>query len=255
MMCCFFVAPILLTSWALGQTTEQPLSFEVASVKPASASIKTKDDYTEGYNAGLRAALAARGIRVSGQRVEVTDNSLRDLIRLSYEVKDYQISAPGWMAEGKYEIAATMPAGATRSQAPPMMRTLLEQRFHLKLHRETRKMPVYALVEAKGGARLLKSAYRAGNGMASAGRIVGMAQSLSQFADLMTKASGHTVVDATGIAGAFDFDLNFTPDASEEGGPGLESALREKFGLRLEKREIPVEVLVIDQADRVPVAN
>src|SRR5579872_590342 len=240
MNCRFLVAP-LLVSWALGQTTEQPLSFEVASVKPAPASIQTKDLYTEGYNAGMRAALAGRGIRVAGLRVDVTDNSLRDLIRLSYEVKDYQISAPGWMAEEKYEVAATMPVGANRGQAPEMMRTLLQQRFHLKLHRETRKMTVYALVEAKAGAKLVKSAYRAGNGMASTGRIVGMAQSLSQFADLMTKAGGHTVVDATGIAGIYDFDLTFAPDASEEAGPGLESALREKYGLRLEKREMPVE--------------
>src|ERR1035441_2815317 len=89
---CLIVAlcVVLASCAALGQTGGTPLSFEVASVKPASAPIATKDDYTEGYNAGMRAALAAQGLRIVGQRVTVTDNSLKDLIRLAYQVKEYQ---------------------------------------------------------------------------------------------------------------------------------------------------------------------
>src|ERR1035438_6946337 len=148
---------VLAASAAFGQTAGTPLSFEVASVKPASAPIATKDAYTEGYNAGMRSALAAQGLRVVGQRVTVTDNTLKDLIRLAYQVKDHQISGPAWIATEKYEIAAVMPAGANRSQAAEMLRTLLGQRFHLELHRETRKMAVYALVGGKGGPKLIAS--------------------------------------------------------------------------------------------------
>src|SRR5664279_1691629 len=91
------VVLVLASRSAAAQTSAKPLSFEVASVKPASAPIDTKDDYTAGYNAGMRGALAMQGMRISGQRVNVTDNSLKDLIRLAYQVKEYRISAPAWM--------------------------------------------------------------------------------------------------------------------------------------------------------------
>src|SRR5581483_5324506 len=134
---------ILITRSAPGQDANQRRSFEVASVKPAAAPIQTKDDYTAGYNAGMRAALSSFGMRITGQRINITDNSLRDLIRLAYRVKDYQINAPNWMATEKYEVVANMPAGANASQAPEMLQTLLETRFHLKLHRETKRTAVY----------------------------------------------------------------------------------------------------------------
>lgn len=251
---------ILLPAPALfGQPASSPLSFEVASVKPASAAIATKDEYSAGYNAGMRAALAAQGLRVRGRSVNVTDNSLRDLIRMAYQVKDYQISAPGWIAQEKYQIAATMPAGATRADVPEMLRTLLEQRFHLKLHRETRKMAVYALVEAKGGAKLTAAPAdrRAGPGFAREGQVQALSCSLDAFADLLTKAEDRVVVDTTGITGLYDFDLNYQPETAstaEDTRPTLAAVLRER-GLRLERRELPAEVLVIDQADKVPTEN
>jgi uncharacterized protein (TIGR03435 family) len=242
---------------AYGQTAEAPLSFEVASVKK-SVEPPAKDDYTAGYNAGVRAALAARGLRISGQRVNVTDTSLRDLIRLAYQVKDHQISGPAWMAEEKFEIAATMPPGTDGSQAPQMLRTLLEQRFHLKLHRETRPLTVYALVEANGGAKLkAASATRGSPGIVSDGRLRAFVCSLGALADLLTKAAGVTVIDETGIVGQYDFDFSYAPEsgaAVSEIAPTLSGALLQ-LGLRLDKRKMAVEVLVIEQADRVPTEN
>lgn len=243
-LACILTAPGPLR----GQTPAKPLSFEVASVKPASAPVATKDDYSAGYNAGMRAAMAAQGLRVRGNRVTIVDNSLRDLIRLAYQVKDYQIAAPGWMAEEKYQVDATLPAGATAAQAPEMLRTLLEERFHLKLHRESRKMPVYALVESKGGAKLTPSQYKAGTTVANPGRAVAVASTVAAFADALSKAEDRIVVDSTGIAGSFDFNLTYTPET-------LASLLNEQYGLRLEKREQPLEVLVIESADKVPSEN
>src|SRR5579883_3441379 len=147
-------ALLLLSAWAAYGQADKPLSFDVASVKSASAPITTKDDYTAGYNAGMRSALASFGMRFSGQRGTVTDNTLRDLVRMAYQVKDSQIIAPAWTADEKYEIAATMPEGATRAQAPEMLRTLLEQRFHLKAHRETREMAAFVLLQGPKGAKL-----------------------------------------------------------------------------------------------------
>jgi uncharacterized protein (TIGR03435 family) len=258
------ISVVLALGAAFGQTAGTPLSFEVASVKPASAPIATKDAYTEGYNAGMRAALAAQGLRIVGQRVTVTDNSLKDLIRLAYQVKDHQISGPAWMATEKYEIAATMPAGASRGQVPEMLQTLLAERFHLKLHREMRKMAVYALVAAKGGPKLTAAAGpasgRGGTGWTSsnAGRVLAKAASMAAFADLLSKAAGRPVIDMTRLTGLYDFDLTYTPELSAtaaDAGPTLATALLEQLGLKLEKREMQVEVLVIESADKVPTEN
>ena len=256
--------PVVLASCAaFGQTAWTPPSFEVASVKPASAPIATKDAYTEGYNAGMRAAMAAQGLRIVGQRVTVIDNSLKDLIRLAYQVKDHQISGPAWMATERYEIAATMSAGTNLSQVPEMLQTLLKERFHLKLHQETRKMAVYALVVAKGGPKLTAATApangRGGTGWVSSnGRVGAKDSSVASFADLLSKAADRPVIDMTGLTGLYDFDVNYTPSLSAtatDAGATLETAVLEQLGLKLEKREMQVEVLVIESADKVPTAN
>src|ERR1039457_2700417 len=239
--------PVVLASCAaFGQTAWTPPSFEVASVKPASAPIATKDAYTAGYNAGMRAARAAQGLRIVGQRVTVIDNSLKDMIRLAYQVKDHQISGPAWMATERYEIAATMSAGTNLSQVPEMLQTLLKERFHLKLHQETRKMAVYALVVAKGGPKLTAATApangRGGTGWVSSnGRVGAKDSSVASFADLLSKAADRPVIDMTGLTGLYDFDVNYTPSLSAtatDADATLETAVLEQLGLKLEKREM-----------------
>jgi uncharacterized protein (TIGR03435 family) len=261
----YLAVPALLASCAsFGQTAGAPLSFEVASVKPASAPIATKDEYTEGYNAGLRMALASQGLRIAGLRVTVTDNSLKDLIRLAFQVKDYQISAPPWMATAKYDIAAVMPAGANRCQAPEMLRRLLEDRFHLKLHREMRKTPVYALVAARNGPKLTATAVPANGRAASAwagannGRLLAKASTLDAFAELLSKGADRPVIDGTGLAGLYDFDLTYSPEltaTAADSGPALAAVLQEQLGLKMEKRDVQMEILAIDSADKAPTEN
>jgi uncharacterized protein (TIGR03435 family) len=256
-----FAAPLLLlsTSLAQPQKPDQPLAFEVASVKPASAPIKTKDDYSEGYNAGMRAAMASAGMRISGTRVNITDNSLSDMVRLAYQVKDYQISAPAWMSAEKYEVVANMPAGSTRAQAPAMLQALLATRFHLRFHREQKKLPIYALVALKGGAKLtpLEGTGKGSGGAVmrgGEGRVLAKRTTLPEFADLLTKVCDRPVIESTGLAGAFDFDLTFSGDLTTDSLPALSEALA-ALGLKLEKRDAPVEILVIDGADKVPIEN
>jgi len=254
---------LILMFWAFFlQSEAPPLAFEVASVKPASAPIATKDVYTEGYNAGMRAALAAQGVRVVGLRVTATDLTLRELIRAAFEVKEHQISGPSWMADEKYEIAAVMPAGSTREQVPAMLRTLLAERFHLKVHREKRKMAVYALVPVKSGAKLKAAAGgRAWSAWAgpNSGRLHILNSPVAALAEQLSKISDRPVIDATELAGNFDMDLAYEAGLSatetESTRVSLATALAEQLGLRLEKRDAEVELLVIDQADKVPAAN
>jgi len=251
----------LMFQTSFTQVPGQPLSFEVASVKPASAPIATKDEYTAGFNAGMRQALASAGMRISGQRVNITDNSLTDLIRLAWQMKEYQIAAPAWMASEKYEIVANMPPGADRGKAPEMLRTLLETRFHLQLHKEMRRLPVYALIALRTGAKLTAAAAppnaRGSSGVRD-GRILAKNTSLSVFADLLAKVSDRPVVDETGLTGIYDFDLTYDPQLSaapsDAALPTLTAALAE-LGLKLEKRDMQMEVLVVDRADKVPTGN
>jgi uncharacterized protein (TIGR03435 family) len=211
----------------------------------------------------MRAALASAGMRVAGQRVNITDNSLTDLIRIAWQVKEYQIIAPSWMATEKYEIIANMPPGADRSQAPAMLQTLLAARFHLQLHKETRQIPVYALVAAKGGPKLTAAAgppnKRPGDAWTESGaaHLRALNSPAAAFADLLTKVSDRPVIDATGLTGIYDFDLTYAPGLSAtltDAGPTLAAALAE-IGLKLEKRDTPMEVLAVDHADKVPTEN
>jgi uncharacterized protein (TIGR03435 family) len=127
-----------------------------------------------------------------------------------------------------------------------------------------RKMAVYALVAAKGGPKLTAAAGpasgRGGTGWTSsnAGRVLAKAASMAAFADLLSKAAGRPVIDMTRLTGLYDFDLTYTPELSAtaaDAGPTLATALLEQLGLKLEKREMQVEVLVIESADKVPTEN
>jgi len=128
-----------------------PLAFEVASIKPAAPLDPM----------AIAQGKVRVGMKVDGAICDIGSFSLRDLIRTAYEVKDYQISgvdslgAP--MDAQRFNIQATMPEGATEKQVPQMLQTLLAERFKLVIHRESKDQSVYALVVAKGGAKLKAS--------------------------------------------------------------------------------------------------
>jgi uncharacterized protein (TIGR03435 family) len=132
---------------APGQATPK-LEFEVASVKPSATS-----------QGGLRGALM--GGPGTGDPIRITGNgiTLARLIGTAYDVPFDQISGPAWLQEEHYDIAAKVPAGATKDQVKPMWQSLLAERFGLAFHREPKEFPVYELTLAKGGAKLKTTAY------------------------------------------------------------------------------------------------
>ncbi len=125
-----------------------PLAFEVASIKPAGPLDP----------AAIQQGKAHIGMKVDGAICDIGSFSLKDLIRTAYEVKDYQItgadSLGSPMDAQRFNIQATMPAGATEKQVPQMLQTLLADRFKLVIRRESKDQSVYALVVAKGGPKL-----------------------------------------------------------------------------------------------------
>lgn len=127
-------------------------AFEVASIRPAAPLDMTK------LAAAVQAGQMPRlGPRVVGTRAEYIYMALRDLIVLAYNVKPYQITGPDWLTSQRFDIVAKLPDGASKDDAPKMLQALLEERFKLALHRESKEHPVLALVVGKGGPKMKES--------------------------------------------------------------------------------------------------
>jgi uncharacterized protein (TIGR03435 family) len=146
-----FPAGLALTAIAaLAQTAP---TFEVASVKPAAPldMVKMAQSIQNGQMPKI-------GAHVDAARAEYTYMALKELIVMAYKVKPYQITGPDWLASQRFDIVAKMPEGATKADAPKMLRALLEDRFKLTVHRDKKENPVLALVVAKGGPKMEESA-------------------------------------------------------------------------------------------------
>lgn len=188
-----------------------------------------------------------------------TNTSLRDLIETAYGVRAYQISGPDWIKSERYDIAAKTATSANRNQILAMLRTLLTERFGLALHREQKVLPVYELTVAKGGPKLQTVQNDGHNSINSnSGHIVGEKASLGGLAEALSRRVERPVLDKTGLSGAFNFTLQWTPEsASESGadGPSIFTALPEQLGLKLVPRKDPIEILVIDRVQKTPTEN
>jgi uncharacterized protein (TIGR03435 family) len=166
---------------------------------------------------------------------------------------------PDWVKSGdeRFNIEAKVedPTKATQQQLEAMLQALLIDRFKLKFHREQKDVPGFALVIAKNGSKLketkseevvmsIREAVKPIPGQPIA--IKARKYSMPRLADLLTRFGPRQIIDATGLPGAYDFELSW----DETAGPSLFSALQEQLGLRLEPRKVPVSYFVIDSARR-----
>ncbi len=257
---------VLTTGMALCQ------SFEVASVKPS-------DPMARGSEMGL----------APGGLFTARNMTLKLLIRQAYNVRDFQISGgPGWLDTERYDIVAKGDGPALSedemSKLPEAqrnklleeflmkLRTLLVDRFQLKVHRETKELPVYALIVARGGPKIHPAAEDSSAGgqmsirRAGAGsEIIGNKVPLADLIQLLSDQVGRTVLDKTGLKGNYDLKMSFAPDRGpgqqprgpgddrqlpEPDGPSIFTALQEQLGLKLDPQKGPVEVIVIDSAQK-----
>ncbi len=175
---------------------------------------------------------------------------MKDLIAFAYDVRPHQIvDGPSWAESAGFDIVAK---GDDDRQIRAMVQKLLADRFGLTLHAATREMPVYALVVGKGGPKFHASEKEnmsiSGGGK---GRVMYQKATMALFAQNLAPPLGRTVVDRTGLAGEYDFTLEWSP---EEGmsteSPSLFTALQEQLGLKLESAKAPVKILVIDHAEK-----
>src|ERR1700722_3282490 len=140
------VAALLVVGGAaLAQAPAAPLTFDVASVK-----LGTIDQ------AKIMAGQQHVGLKVEGNRVDIGNASLSELIAMAYKVKYYQIQGPDWLGPTgqRFDILAKMPEGATKEQVPEMLQALLAERFKLTLHRTSKESQIYALIIGKNGLKM-----------------------------------------------------------------------------------------------------
>jgi uncharacterized protein (TIGR03435 family) len=175
--------------------------------------------------------------------------------------QDYALSGPAWLNFEKYDIIAKVPPDTPREQVTLMLRALLAERFMLTLHREYKDLRVYALVVARGGPKVKPTTAAEGSFTFRSGHIVCKALSMSEFANRLSGPVfklGVPVVNLTGLTGIFDFALDWAPDdirVDDPASPSLYTAFQEQLGLKLEASKAPVEVLIVDHVERVPIEN
>ena len=237
-------------------------SFEVATIKPSKPG-------TPGKGFGFQAG-----------HFMTRNTDLNDLIAFAYGRHPKQIvGAPDWFGTDLFDIEAKPDAEGRPSmkQMATMAQKLLEERFALKFHHEQRELPVYVISVAAGGPKMTKTASGPNDPPAFFFRALGdltvRNQTMNDFAQWMQNGvMDRPVVDQTGLTDRYDFQLKWTPDESQFAAfrsvgavvpppkddpaapPQLYTAITEQLGLKMAPGKVPVDVIVIDHAEK-PSAN
>jgi uncharacterized protein (TIGR03435 family) len=218
-----------------------------------------------------------------GGRLTAVAVTVNALLRTAYQVQPRDIvGAPSWFGMKRYDITARPDGGDPKG--PELLQALLRDRFGLQTHREKREQPTFAMVLARNDGKLgpkLKArsfdcaAYYAAPHSSEPGQvpecgarlnprnISGKAISMAQLANSLVPGSGRRVTDKTGLAGLYDVDLVWTPDAPAGGPtpaandaspPSIFTALQEQLGLKLVSDKALIDLLIVDRA-REPTEN
>ena len=236
-------APILFGIAAIAQVYGQ--SFEVASIKPSPA-----DGRVDFQN--------------KGGRITAASLTLKSLLVMAYGVRSDQITGgPGWIGSDRFDINAKTEVPMDRipeDQLRAMLQALLKERFQLKVHHESERRTVYALVVGKNGPKFQPSSEltRSMRGLMGPGRVQFTLKkaTLEALARRLISAVGHPVVDKTDLKGEYDFTLEWTPEGappSDSNLPSVFTAVQEQLGLRLDAQKGDVEYLVIDHVEKLSV--
>jgi uncharacterized protein (TIGR03435 family) len=179
------------------------------------------------------------GVQIDGSQVHMNSMSLKDAIRYAYQVKLYQVVGQEWIAGERFNISAKVPDGATRERIPDMVKSLLEDRFQIKAHREQKEMAVYAMVQLPGGSKMKEAPADSGSDggsppaaiqrTAQGGpegvsvgygpgsyfkfadqKIEGRKLAMLNFVDVLGRFVDRPIVDESNLTGRYDMDVQLT---------------------------------------------
>jgi uncharacterized protein (TIGR03435 family) len=238
----------------LGQTT--PPAFEVASVK-----------------ASKQAGEASRRERVASQPGSLIMANVRftKLMQWAYRVQDYQITGPGWINDERFDVVAKAGTPAPETELRTMLQGLLAERFKLALHRQTKELQAYAVTIGKDGHKLKESTTEGPMDVKPTGLFRANVEraDLDEIASMLSQPLQMPVLNLTGLKGRYDFSADVaeyvTPELLNTKRPGPElmqdliamaiNAMKKQLGLNVELRKLPVEMLIIDRAEKTPTEN
>jgi uncharacterized protein (TIGR03435 family) len=243
------VAIVLLAgSLVLAQPQAVP-TFEVASVKIAPPRMGTERYIAMDSDPAM---------------IRYSNVNLKILIAIAYSFdSDRILGGPGWLDSQAYDVAAKIPAGVSKDKVPAMLQALLADRFKLAVHRESKDQRVYFLVVGEGGLKA-KEAQEADSQEVQQvrgehmplqivrGGIMGRSITTGALAGALARVAGNPVIDRTGLTKQLDIDLKWTPEDDSGDAPYLFAAIQKQLGLKLEPGRAPIEVLVVEHAERAP---
>ncbi len=235
-------------------------AFDVVSVKP---------------NKSGSGGMSMTGVSDSYKGTNIT---LDNLIMNSYDLSsaDLIFGLPSWTRSAHFDVDAKIVNpdkkqidNLTEDQRRAMILAILKDRFHFQAHLETKTLPVYDLVLAKGGPKFTgkepnadTAAAMAKRGLTGAkgsiitydGEITASGVPISSIVFSLTGAVGRTVIDKTGLTGTYDFEIKWTPEHggqtdSQDSGPSIFTAVEEQLGLKLQSAKGPVQTLVVDHIE------
>jgi len=265
---------LLLSAATMAQVSRPQLQFEVASIKPSDPMGRGQFQIYPGGTLELRTV------------------TLNLMILWAYDIREFQLSGgPAWTVSQRYDILAKGPKNDSELETTPKkaptevgnsvtdpiwlrLQALLADRFHLKLRREMKEMSAYALVVGKNGQKLKENGAQVRGWMQwGRGHLKGTHVDMRFLCVHLSRQVDRTVVDETGLTGAYDFELNWVPDigpvhppggpstqtfppgegeatAASPNGPSIFTAIQEQLGLKLESKKGLVAFFTIDHAEK-----
>jgi uncharacterized protein (TIGR03435 family) len=242
-------------SQGAADTSKTAPSFEVTSVKMVS------DAEAHGPNAVPTAPTYPTA------RFSMHNSTLVTIMVAAYGTDGRRVEKrPEWNEQQLYNVDATVEGGKelTRDQMQPLLQQLLEQRFHLKVHREIRPVQGYEMVVSPGGIKFETEDPKARpadmptvfHGYVGPNELRAWGLTMERLAHMIVSPVGQPVVDKTGLTGAYDVDLKYRDSAEEDSSlPSVFTAVQEQLGLKLVPAKLQLDYLVIDHVQRVPEKN
>jgi uncharacterized protein (TIGR03435 family) len=235
------------------QTGPAAATFDVASIKSSRTSANREGGRRERIE-------AAPGSLIMG------NVRFQTAVRWAYHVQEYQVMGPGWIGEERYDIVAKAGAPVPEADLRRMLQTLLAERFQLVVHRQTKEMSAYVVTVGKNGHKLQESTSEGAMDVKPAGPMVATVQraDLDELASMLSQPLRAPVVNMTGLKGRYDFKVDMAPYITPEVtsakspmeliGVGI-TAMQEQLGLKMESKRVPVDLVIIDRAEKLPIEN
>lgn len=228
----------------------------VAAQKPAFDAASVKKAESGGPPGDI-----ARNMDKSPGHFAMRNVPMRFALEWAYNLQDYEILGPGWIAgDERYDIVATAP-GADNEQMRLMLRNLIDERFQMKSHWETRGTQCYVLTRGKGEPKLKPSEGDPSLGGGPGGGPLFHNQPVSRFTFLLTRRMARPVLDETGLKGTYDFSVDLSGlgfnggDPQDTSAPSIFSTVQTDLGLKLEAAKRPIKILIVDSANKTPTEN